>query len=532
MMAFCLDSLSVARVRPARVWLALALPCVLSACMVGPDYVRPALETGAAYRETPGWVVADPDMASRPKGPWWEIYRDETLSGLMEQLDVNNLNIAQAEAKYRQAIAIVQGARAPLFPTITATGSLNRTGGSATSAAGVVTSTALSTYGASGGATWTLDIWGSVRRNMEGQEANKDALAASVGGARLTAQSTLALTYMQLRVLDEHIRVIAATVAAYEKALTLTQNKYDAGVANPGDVSVATTQLESTRAQLIDTEQQRALLENAMAVLLGRPPSAFSLASKPFAMITPATPVGLPSELLQQRPDVANAERLTAATNAQIGVAVAAWFPSLTVNGNVGYRTNDFLNWITAPAQYWALGPILAQTIFDGGARQSVIDQNRALFDAQVATYRLTVLQALQQVDNALVQLRVFDKEEKVQWKAVLSARESVRLAQNQYNAGLIDYLSVAVLENTAFNNENNYVTLLGNRLASSVQLIVALGGGWTTADIKKLDDVGKPIVAAEKPAVDTDKLAMDSGKPGPTSGQPPANARDPVPTH
>lgn len=501
MMVSCTGSLRSVHVRSARVWLSLVLPCLLAACMVGPDYVRPTLDMGLAYRETPGWVVANPDLASRPKGPWWEIYRDETLSGLMEQLEVSNLNIAQAEAKYRQAIAIVQGARAPLFPSITANANMNRAGGSTTSAAGVVNSTAMTTYGATATATWTLDIWGSVRRNMEGQEANKDALAASVGGARLTAQSTLALTYMQLRVLDEHVRVLAGTLAAYEKALLLTKNKYDAGVANPGDVSIATTQVESTRAQWIDTEQQRAQYENAIAVLLGRPPSSFSISPKPFVMVTPETPVGLPSELLQQRPDVANAERLTAATNAQIGVAVAAWFPSLTLNGNVGYRTNDFINWITAPAQFWALGPTLAQAIFDGGARQSVIDQNRALFDAQVAAYRLTVLQALQQVENAMVQLRVYDKEEKVQWKAVLSSRESVRLAQNQYNAGLIDYLSVAVLENTAFNNENNYVTLLGNRLAASVQLIVALGGNWTTADIKKLDDSGKPVVESAVPA-------------------------------
>ena len=299
---------------------------------------------------------------------------------------------------------------------------------------------------------------------------------------------------MQLRIVDERARVFGSAVASYERSLTLTQNKFDAGVVGRADVAVARTQLESTRAQLIDTQQQRALLENAIAVLLGVPPSQFSIAPAPFALKTPVVPVVLPARLLQQRPDIANAERLAAAANAQIGVATAAWFPSLTLNATGGYRSNDYLNWFGFPSQFWALGPVLAQTIFDGGARQALIDQNRALFDGSVATYRLTVLQALQQVENALVQLRVFEQEEAVQWQAVLAARQAAQLTKNQYDQGIVDYLSVAVLENTALNNENSYVTLLGNRLAASVQLIVALGGGWTEQDIRKLDKSGKYV--------------------------------------
>ena len=465
----------------------------LAGCMVGPDYVKPPVDHGAGYKAT-GWELADPSMASRPKGSWWEIYQDTLLDDLMRRVDVDNLNIAQAEAKYRQAIALLASATAPLMPTVTASGSANRTGGSATSAAGVVSSTAMTTYGATGQASWTIDIWGAVRRNMESQQANMDALAASIGGARLTAQSTLALTYIQLRIVDERARVFGSAVASYERALTLTQNKFDAGVVGRGDVAVARTQLESTRAQLIDTQQQRALLENAIAVLLGVPPSQFSIAPAPFALKTPVVPVVLPARLMQQRPDIANAERLAAAANAQIGVATAAWFPSLTLNATGGYRSNDYLNWFGFPSQFWALGPVLAQTIFDGGARQALIDQNRALFDGSVATYRLTVLQALQQVENALVQLRVFEQEETVQWQAVLAARQAAQLTKNQYDQGIVDYLSVAVLENTALNNENSYVTLLGNRLAASVQLIVALGGGWTEQDIRKLDKSGKYV--------------------------------------
>ena len=465
----------------------------LAGCMVGPDYVKPPVDHGAGYKAT-GWELADHSMASRPKGSWWEIYQDTLLDDLMRRVDVDNLNIAQAEAKYRQAIALLASATAPLMPTVTASGSANRTGGSATSAAGVVSSTAMTTYGATGQASWTIDIWGAVRRNMESQQANMDALAASIGGARLTAQSTLALTYIQLRIVDERARVFASAVASYERSLTLTQNKFDAGVVGLSDVAVARTQLESTRAQLIDTQQQRALLENAIAVLLGVPPSQFSIAPAPFALKTPVVPVVLPARLMQQRPDIANAERLAAAANAQIGVATAAWFPSLTLNATGGYRSNDYLNWFGFPSQFWALGPVLAQTIFDGGARQALIDQNRALFDGSVATYRLTVLQALQQVENALVQLRVFEQEETVQWQAVLAARQAAQLTKNQYDQGIVDYLSVAVLENTALNNENSYVTLLGNRLAASVQLIVALGGGWTEQDIRKLDKSGKYV--------------------------------------
>lgn len=479
--------------RAHRALLACLVSAALAGCMVGPDYVRPAVDHGAGFKAT-GWELADPSMASRPKGSWWEIYDDALLDDLMRRVDVSNLNIAQAEAKYRQAIALLAGATAPLMPTVSASGSANRTGGSATSAVGVVSSTGMTTYGATGQVSWTIDIWGAVRRNMESQQANMDALAASIGGARLTAQSTLALTYMQLRIVDERARVFASAVASYERALTLTQNKYEAGVVGMGDVAIARTQLQSTRAQLIDTQQQRAVLENAIAVLLGVPPSQLSIAPAPFALKAPVVPVVLPARLLQQRPDIASAERLTAAANAQIGVATAAWFPSLTLNASGGYRSNDYLNWFAFPSQFWALGPILAQTIFDGGARQALIDQNRALFDGAVATYRLTVLQALQQVENALVQLRVYEQEEKVQWEAVLSAREAVRLSKNQYDQGIVDYLSVAVLENTALNNENSYLTLLGNRLAASVQLIVALGGGWTVDDIRKLDRSGKYV--------------------------------------
>lgn len=493
MMHFQSDHLPGMTRRIVRTVLVCCMAGLLAACMVGPDYVRPSIDVGSDYKETPGWKLAEP-AADAPRGPWWSMYQDEVLSDLMLELNRSNQNIAQAEARFRQAVAITQGARSPLYPTLSATGSMNRSGGSTIGATGASASTAMTTYGANAVvANWQLDIWGSIRRNIESTDASELALAADVAGARLTAQSAMALSYLQVRVLDEQRRLLVATLAAYQRSLNLTQNRYDAGMSGKGDVAVARTQYESTRAQLIDLEQQRAIYENAVAVLLGRAPSTFSIKDTKMNSVVPVSPTGLPSALLERRPDVAAAERRTAAANAQIGVATAAWFPSLTINGNTGYRSTDFTQWFSAPAQFWALGPQLAMLILDGGARQAAIAQASAGLDIQVAAYRQVVLQALQEVENAMVQMRVFEQEEAVQRLAVQAAQESLRLARNQYDQGLIDYLSVAVLETTALNNERTYITLTGNRLSASVRLIAALGGGWSAEDLKRLDASGNP---------------------------------------
>ncbi len=492
-------SLCVSNVwRSVRLSVALSGLLGLTACMVGPEYVRPTIDVGVQFKESPGWKLAQPALASAPREPWWLMYRDPTLTDLMQALNVSNQNIALAEARFRQAVAVTQGARAPLLPTLTATGSATRAGAVASTSASSASVTSNS-YGVGAQAVWQLDIWGSVRRNIESTDASQLALAAEVSGARLTAQTALALAYLQVRVLDEQRRLLTATVDAYQRALRLTQNRYNAGISGQGDVLVARTQLESTRAQLIDLEQQRAIFENAVAVLLGRAPSTFAIKAEKIPLVPPVVPVGLPSELLERRPDVAAAERRTAAANAQIGVATAAWFPNLTLNANAGYRSNDFTQWFTAPAQFWALGPQLAALIFDGGARQAQINQTRAQFDAQVAIYRQTVLTALQEVENAMVQMRVFEQEEAVQRLAVQSAQQSLRLARNQYDQGLIDYLSVAVLETTALNNERTYITLVGNRFAASVRLVASLGGGWSAEDLKRLDDSGNPTTQPSK---------------------------------
>ncbi len=462
----------------------LALCALLGACAVGPDYQRPALDVGEAYKEgqveVPGWKPAQPRDGS-DLGAWWKVYDDPVLNGLVDNLNASNQTIAQAEANYRQALGLVRGARSGFYPTVGAAAGMTRAGsggqsGSSSSSSG---GNVYNQYSLTGSVSWELDVWGRVRRSVESSEASAAASLADLGATRLSAQAALAQTYLQLRVLDEQKRLLDATVAAYEKSLQLTQNRYEVGVAGQADVAVARTQVESTRAQSIDLDWQRGQYEHAIAVLMGQAPSQFSLPPAVFTLKLPQIPVGLPSELLERRPDVAAAERRAAAANAQIGVAQSAWFPSLTLSADGGFRNGEFAELLTAPARFWSLGPALALTLFDGGAREAQVEQARASYDAQAAAYRQAALTGLREVEDYLIQLRVMEQEQIVQRRALESARESLRLMQNQYRAGLVDYLSVAVVDATALNSERNALSLLGSRLAASVNLIVALGGGW-----------------------------------------------------
>lgn len=518
----------------ARLLPVMALCGALGACAVGPDYVRPAVDVGTQFKEgqddTPGWKPAQPnELADR--GAWWRVYQDPVLDELMRQLDAANLDIAQAEANYRQAQALVRGARSAFFPTVgvgagvTRSGSGGGTGSSATSG-----STTGNSYSLSGTVSWEADIWGSVRRSVEASRAGAQASAADLAAARLSAQSTLAQNYFQLRVLDEQERLLRETVETNERSLQLTINRYNAGVAAKSDVAVARTQLENTRAQWVDLEWQRGQFEHAIAVLTGQAPSKFSLARTPFTQRVPAIPVGLPSQLLERRPDVAGAERRTAQANAQIGVAQAAWFPDLTLSADGGFRSGQFAQWLTAPARFWSIGPALAQTLFDGGLRASQVESARAAYDAQAAAYRQVVLGALREVEDTMIQLRVFDREQQVQRRALEAARESLELTRNQYKEGLVDYLSVAVLENTALSSEREAISLMGNRLVASVQLIAALGGGWdgnvdapAMASAAGTDGPASHAAPASQPGV-----APRAGVPADTA-TPPAGAASPA---
>lgn len=480
--------------RRLRTCLALCGLALLAGCAVGPDYQRPEIDLGLNYRQAvaadpqanAGWVQAGAVSDVLPS-EWWTLYGDDTLNALMEAFKDENLDVRIAEARYRQAQASLQSARAGLFPTIGSNASFERSGsgggtssgldGRSGSLGGGFGGGPSNSYSLSGSVSWEVDLWGRVRRSVEAGQAALDAALADIDDVRLSMQSTLAQTYFTLRVTDAEIRLLEQTVQAYERSLRMTENRYAAGVAMQADVAAARTQLENTRTQLLTLQRNRAQLEHAIAVILGRTPASFSVAVTNDVPHLPRIPVGIPSQLLLKRPDLAAAERRMAEANARIGVAQAAWFPELTLGAQGGFRSGQWADWLTAPARFWALGPALALTLFDGGARSAAVQQARAEFDVQALTWRQAALTALQEVEDLLVQLRVMGMEQETQGRALESAREALRLTRNQYEAGLIDYLSVVQTETTALSTERAALSLLAERLNASAQLIAALGG-------------------------------------------------------
>ena len=474
---------------------------LLVGCSVGPDYVRPPAPVPPAYKENIGWKVAQP-RDELPRSKWWEIYNDSQLNALEEQVDISNQNIAAAEANFRQALALIRVARAAFFPTITGGPSWSRfrrseniysssrtlAGASGTGVTPGTISTVpgytISDYLLNFSATWELDIWGLVRRSVEASKATAQASAATLEGARLSAHATLAQSYFQLRCLDEQRRLLDDIALADQKILDLTKNRYAQGVASRNDVAIAETALKNTQAQAIALGVQRAQLEHAIATLLGKPASVFSIPKVPINLSIPPIPAGVPSELLERRPDIATAERNMAAANAQIGVAVAAYYPTITLSATGGFEASTAPLWFTWPSRFWSLGAAALQTIFQGGALIAQADAARAAYDSNVATYRQTVLNGFQQVEDNLAALRILEEEAKVQDEAVKAARLSVILSTNQYHAGTISTLDLMVVVTTARNNEITAVTILSSRMTASVQLIMALGGGWKSSDL------------------------------------------------
>jgi NodT family efflux transporter outer membrane factor (OMF) lipoprotein len=449
----------------------------LGGCTVGPDYIRPSTHVPTAYKEEGKWKPAEPrDDVSR--GNWWEIFGDPDLNALIERVDISNQNIQIAEAQYRAAQALVQQARAGYFPTLTGGVATVRSRSPNLPNAPTV-SRPVTTYNLPLNASWEPDLWGSVRRAVESSEAGAEASAANVASARLLAQATLAQNYFLLRITDVQRKLLDDTAREFERNLELTKNRYAAGVAAKVDVVQATAQLKSTQAQAVDLGVQRAALEHAIAVLIGEPPETFAIAPAPLQVVPPRIPVGVPSELLERRPDIASAERTVAAANAQIGVAIAAFYPSLTLSAAGGFRSTSTADWLSVPSRYWSVGAALAQILFDGGLRSGVTAQARANYEADVAAYRQTVLAGFQEVEDNLAALRVLEEEAALQAEAVAAARESVELTTNQYKAGIVSYLNVVVVQTAALNNERTAVGILGQRLTASVLLIKALGGGW-----------------------------------------------------
>ncbi|WP_343583449.1 efflux transporter outer membrane subunit [Herbaspirillum sp.] len=478
------------RLNPKPLLLALAASFALAACSVGPDYVRPQMDeqlgnAPAVFKEGQNWKPAQPRELSAD-GKWWEMFEDAQLNALVEQVDISNQNLALAEANFRSAMALVQSARAAYSPTLDASASATRSrsgsSSSSTGSAGV-----RNTYSFALNASWEADVWGSVRRSVEASQASAQASAADLAAARLSAQAALAQDYLQLRVLDAQQKLFDETVAAYQRSYRLTQNQYAAGTVAKSDVIQAQSQLKSAQAQALDNGVSRAQLEHAIALLVGKTPSTFSLPPAPLAAVAPPIPQGVPSMLLERRPDVAAAERRVAAANAKIGVAKAAYFPSLTLSASGGYQSSSFADWFSLPGRVWSLGPQLAQSIFDGGARRAATAQAIAAYDGTVAQYKQAVLTAFQAVEDNLAALRILEQEAAVQDEALQSARQAVVLVTNQYKAGTVSYVNVITAQATALAAERSALDILNRRMAASVLLATALGGGW---DEKSLADL------------------------------------------
>ncbi|MGA4575941.1 efflux transporter outer membrane subunit [Stutzerimonas frequens] len=467
---------------------AAVLALSLSACTLGPDYQRPELPVAAEFKQAEGWKPASPaDVLAR--GEWWRLYGDAELDALVGRLNVDNQNLAAAEAQFRQARALVRGARSQLFPILSGSAGVTRSAqgsGSSDTSGGSFGSGVSESYEAGLSASWEADIWGRLRRNLEANRASMQASAADLAAVRLSLQAELVQTYLQLRVIDEHQRLLDQTVAAYARSLRLTENQYRAGIVPKSDVTQAQTQLKSTQAQAIDLRWQRAQMEHAIAVLIGVAPSELDIAVREDIPALPGVPLAVPSQLLERRPDIAAAERQVMAANANIGVAEAAWYPDLTLSASGGYRNSSFSDLFSVPNRFWSLGPQLALTLLDFGSRRAELERAEASYDQTVATYRQTVLDSFREVEDYLVQLRVLEEEAVVQREALEAAQESLRLIENQYRAGTVDFLSVVTVQTTALNNERTNLTLLGDRLTASVLLIAALGGGWDAQQLEQ----------------------------------------------
>ena len=438
----------------------------MSGCAIGPNYSKPEALVPEQWKEAGDWVVAQPKDAA-PKGKWWEAFNDPVLDALEEQVSVSNQNLAAAEARYRPARAAVASVRSGFFP---------RLGGSANASRARGTG---SRYAVSLDARWEIDLWGRIRRLVEAARAGEEASAADLEAARLSFQAELATNYFQLRVTDVQRDLLDDTVKAFESSYKVTQNRYNAGVAGKVDVVQAESQLLSTRAQALDLRATRATLEHAIAVLIGMPPANLTRDTAKFQVRIPEVPPGVPTTLLERRPDIAGAERRMAAANARIGVAQAAYFPALSLTASEGFASNSLSTLFSAPSRFWSLGLGLAGTILDFGARGAAVDTSLAAYDETVANYRATVLEAFQEVENSLASVHWLAEESKVQQEAARAARESVVLTVNQYKAGTVSFLNVVQVQATQLSEERTTVNLLGRRLAATVALIRAMGGTW-----------------------------------------------------
>ena len=479
------------------VTLLIVAALVLAGCTVGPKYARPAAPTPPDYQEVPpNWKAAQPG-AEMAKGKWWEIFQDPQLNGLEEKINVSNQTLKAAQLQFEQARAVVRVNRADLYPTVTAGVSAarehlsqNRPNGS------LVATNSFTDLQLPVDVSYEPDVWGRVRRTVEAARENAQATAGDLESVNLSLHAELATDYFVLRTLDAEIDLLNSTVAAYQKALELTQNRFSGGVASQVDVAQAETQLETTRAQMVDLGVQRAANEHAIAVLIGAPAPTFQLQPSPLANTPPVVPPGVPSDLLERRPDISASERRMAAANAQVGVAKAAYYPDITLSASGGFESTSIATWFNGPAGFITAGADALVTVFDVGRRRAINDQAKAAYAQSVANYQQTVLTSFQEVEDSLAALRILEDEAKVEGVAVTAAEHSLALSTNRYKGGVANYLEVTTAQSAALTDERTAVDIAGRRMAASVSLIKALGGGWSTANLPTVQKGTHPQTA------------------------------------
>ncbi|MGA6955377.1 MAG: efflux transporter outer membrane subunit [Candidatus Acidiferrales bacterium] len=463
---------------------------LLSGCTVGPKYQRPTAQAPAAYKEltpadfskTDGWKVAQPSD-NVLHGRWWEMFNDPQLNALEDKVNISNQNVQSAMANYMAARALVKEARSQYFPTVSVGPAITASRQGAAASLAVTPGTSMF-YSLPFDATWVPDLWGRVRNEVRASTSNAQASAADLENARLTAQAEVAVDYYQLRGQDDLKQLLDSTVIAYQESLNLTKVLYDTGIDSDESVAQAETQLETTQAQDTNLGILRSQYEHAIAMLVGQPASTFSIPAEPLKSNPPPIPFGVPSQLLERRPDIAANERLMEQANAQIGVAYAAYYPTLTLSAGVGFESGSFTKWFTWPSRLFSAGPSVSETIYDGGLRHATVIQYRAQYDETVANYRQTVLTAFQQVEDNLASLRILSAEIQQQDTAVGSAERNLKIATDRYKLGIDPYLNVITAQTTLLSNRQTAVNLRIQQMTASVQLIEALGGGWDASRI------------------------------------------------
>lgn len=487
--------------------LAAALTLMLGGCMVGPDYQRPQVAVPATYTELPGWTQAEP-AAEGPKGAWWTAFHDPLLDELEPQVSVSNQTVREDYANYQEALAEVKVARSGLFPTlgVTGSGTRQRTNGgsfsSGTNGAGLSRGATINNSGSlEGNASWAPDLWGQVRRTIEENAATAQASEATLANATLSEQITLATTVIDLRTTDANIDLLTQTVAAYQHALDVVTNQDRAGTVAPSNLITARTQLESAQSSLIALGVSRAQYVHAIAVLVGKNPEALDIPHSTAMPALPSIPVGVPSTLLERRPDIATAERQMAAQNAAIGVAISAYYPTVSLSGAIGFTQSPLAGLLRASNYIWSLGGSATQTLFDGGERSGNVAAAKARYDAAVANYRGTVLTAFENVENDLAGLRILAQQADVLTAAVTDATRGAQITLDEYQAGTVDYTTVATAQATQLNTQQTALGVQEQRLIDAASLIGDLGGGWSMADLHDGRDPGKPATqSATKP--------------------------------